>query len=120
MTNSGQWREIGGWVGFSDYNKNLEEVYKNYTYIPTKGGWKQNGKNREEKGEIYAQLGGIFKSFDGYNSMQQLKRHTQSFDLLHCTISHVDLLKWMKCIVISLFCFITCNSYIFSIISFLC
>ena len=32
----GWWREIGGWVELSGYKKNLEEVYKNHTYITKK------------------------------------------------------------------------------------
>jgi len=56
--------------------------------------WEENErKNREEKGENSAQRKGIFKSFDGHNPVQRLKRHTQGFDLLYFTISHVGLLK---------------------------
>ena len=101
----------------SGYNKNLENVYKNYTYITKKGEKKKrrtkkkgiNGKNREENGKNSSQREDIFKSFDGYNSMQPLKRHTQGLDLLHCMISHVGLLKQMEYIVLSLFHFITCS-----------
>jgi len=85
--------ERNRWMSWiSGYNKNLEEVYKNHTYITKKQKKKEgkkgtNEKNKEEKGKNSAQREDIFKSFGGYNSVQRLKSHTQGFDLLHCMIS---------------------------------
>ena len=104
-------------MGLSGFNKNLEEIYKNHTYIPKKRLEENERKNRE-KCESSSQCEDIFKSFDGYNSVQRLKRHTQGFELLHYTISHVGSLKWMEYIVLSLPFHYVQFIYIFSIISF--